>query len=145
MFAIFKPVKNILVSSLDTKIEEIKNSIKEAENLKRETQVILSDIKKRQKDVQLEIETIHSKAKTKIQILESQAQEKLDDQTNKRALLTTAKIEQMTRDTNTYIKQYITQVSIEAAITLLKNKLNQNEKQNLINQSIKDLGTVFKN
>ena len=144
LFAIFKPVKKILVSSLDTKIEEIKNSIEEAENLKRETQVTLSDIKKRQKYVQLEIETIHSKAKAKIKILESQAQEKLNEQTNKRELMATTKIEQITRDANTSIQQHITQTSIEATVTLLEKKLNQEEKQNLINQSINDLGTVLK-
>ena len=134
-----------LKSSLDTKIEEIKNSIDEAENLKSETLITLSDIKKRQKDVQLEIEIIHSKAKEKIQILESEAQKKLNEQINKRELLLTVKIEQITRDANTFIQQHITQTSIEAIVTYLEKKLNQEEKQNLINQSIKDLGKVFKN
>jgi F0F1-type ATP synthase membrane subunit b/b' len=145
LLAIFNPVRKILRSSLDTKIEEIKNSIEEAENLKNETQVTLSDIKKRQNDVQIEIKAIHSNAKQKIQILESQAQEKLNAQTSKRELLASAKIEQMARDANTSIHQHITQTSIEAAVTLLEKKLNQDEGQNLINQSIKDLETVLKN
>ena len=58
LLAIFNPIRKILGSSLDTKIEEIKNNIKEAEGLKNETKVTLSEIKKRQNDVQLEIETI---------------------------------------------------------------------------------------
>ena len=145
LLAIFNPIRKILGSSLDKKIEEIKNSIKEAENLKSETQVTLSNIKKRQYDVQLEIESIHSNAKEKIQILESQVQEKLNEQTKKRELLATAKIEQMTRDANISIQQHITEISIEAAVKLLEKKLNQDEKQNLINQSIKDLGLVLKN
>jgi len=145
LLAIFNPIRKILVSSLDSKIEEIKNSIEEGENIKSETQVTLSDIKKRQNNVQLEVETIHSDAKEKIQILESQAQEKLNEQMNKRELLSTTKIAQMTRDANTSIQQHITQTSIEAAVSLLEKKLNKDEKQNLINQSIKDLGTVLKN
>ena len=61
---------------MDTKIEEIKNTIEEAEGLKNETQITLNNIKKRQNDLQKEIKTIHSNAKEKIQILESQAQRK---------------------------------------------------------------------
>ena len=68
ILAIFNPVRKILNSSLDTKINEIKESIEEAENLKNDTQVILSEIKKRQNEVELEI-------KTEIERLESERQE----------------------------------------------------------------------
>ena len=145
LLAIFNPIRKILVSSLDSKIEEIKNSIEEVENIKSETLVTLNNIKKRQNNVQLEIKTIYSNAKEKIQILESQAQEKLNEQMNKRELLSTTKIAQMTRDANISIKQHITQTSIRAAVSLLEKRLNKDEKQILINQSIKDLGTVLKN
>ena len=70
---------------------------------------------------------------------------KLNEQINKREILSKVKIEQMTRDANLSIKQHITLISVEAAVTLLEKKLNQNEKQNLINQSIKELESVIKN
>ena len=41
--AIFRPVKKILISSLDLQINEIKSKIKEAENLKNEAQKTLSN------------------------------------------------------------------------------------------------------
>lgn len=145
LLAIFNPIRKILVSSLDSKIEKIKNSIEEAENLKSETQITLNDIRKRQNNVKLEIETIHLNAKEKIQILETQAQEKLNEQMRKRELLSTAKIAQMTREANISIQKHITKTSLEAAVSLLEKKLNKDEKQNLINQSIKELGIVFKN
>ena len=56
-----------------------------------------------------------------------------------------AKIEQMVRDANLMVKQHITQTAINAAVIVLEKKLNAEEKQNLINQSIKDLESVFKN
>ena len=142
---IFKPIKKILSTSLDKKIKEIKDSIEEAENLKSETQVTLSEIKKRQNDVQIEIENINSNSKDKIKNLKSQAEKKLNEQISKRELLATAKVDQMTRDANTQIQQHISQTAINAAITLVEKKLNEDEKQNLINQSIKELNTVFKN
>ena len=145
ILAIFNPVRKILNSSLDTKINEIKESIAEAENLKNDTQVTLSEIKKRQNEVELEIKEIHLNSKDKIKILESQAQIKLSEQSSKRESLAKAKIEQMVRDANLMVKQHITQTAINAAIAVLEKKLNAEEKQNLINQSIKDLESVLKN
>ena len=39
VIAVFKPVRKILSTSLDSKIKEIKDSIDEAEDLKNETQI----------------------------------------------------------------------------------------------------------
>jgi F-type H+-transporting ATPase subunit b len=38
LLAIFNPVRKILITSLDTKIEEIKNNIETAENIRSQTQ-----------------------------------------------------------------------------------------------------------
>ena len=51
---IFNPVRKILTSSLDKQINEIKNSLEDAENLKNEAQISLSEVKKRQNEVQSE-------------------------------------------------------------------------------------------
>ena len=72
--AIFNPVRKILTSSLDTQIKDIKNKIDEAENLKNETQTTLSEIKKRQNDVQIEIQDIHKDAEKKVKQLEENAE-----------------------------------------------------------------------
>ena len=145
IIAIFNPVRKILTSSLDAKIDEIKISIEEAENLKNETRVILGEIKKSQNEVELEIKNIHSKSKETIKNLESLAQKKLSEQSTKKELVAKAKIDQMVRDANISIQHHITQTSIEAAVRLLEKKLNQEEKQGLINQSISDIGLVLKN
>ena len=145
VLVIFNPTRKILSSSLDAKINEIKGSIEEAENLKNDTQITLSEIKKRQNEVELEIKKIHSNSKNKIKILESQAQVKLSEQSSKKESLTKEKIEQMTRDANLMVQQHITQTAISATVAVLEKKLNKEEKQNLINQSIKDLRSVLKN
>ena len=103
------------------------------------------NIKKRQKEVKLEIEAINSSAQEKIKKLQLLAQEKLNEQSIKKELLTKTKIDQITRDANIEIQQNITQTSLEATISILEKKLNNEEKQNLINQSIKDLNSALKN
>ena len=70
---------------------------------------------------------------------------KLNEQMSKRELMANAKIEQMARDANISIQKNISDTSIKVAISLIEEKLDDNEKKNLINQSIKDLGSVLKN
>ena len=57
--AVFNPIRKVVTNNLDSQIKQIKERIEEAENLKNETQITLSKIKQRQKDVQNEIENIY--------------------------------------------------------------------------------------
>ena len=143
--AIFNPVRKILTTNLDSQIKDIKDKIDEAENLKNETQVTLSEVKKRQNDVQAEIADIHKEAEKKVKQLEEIAESKLKDQIAKRQVLAEAKIEQLTRDANNMIQSHISSTAIAATISILEQKLNNQEQQKLIVKSIKELGSAFKN
>ena len=140
-----KPVRKILLINLGDKIQEIKDSIDQAEKIKNDAQVALSEIKKRQNEVKGEIDLIELEAKEKITIIEKNAHSKLIDQINKRNALASVKIDQMTRDANTEIQKHITQIAISATVNILEKKLNDKEKQNLINQSVNELGSALKN
>ena len=143
--AVFNPIRKILTTNLDAQIKDIKNKIEEAENLKNETQITLSEIKKRQNDIQDEIKEIHSEAESKIKQLEQLAENKLKDQIMKRQVLAETKIDQLTRDANNFIQSHITSTAIAATISIVKEKLNTEEQQNLINKSIQELGSTLKN
>ena len=140
-----KPVRKILLINLGDKIQEIKDSIDQAEKIKNDAQLALSEIKKRQNEVKGEIDLIEQEAKEKITIIENNVHTKLIDQINKRNALASVKIDQMTRDANTEIQKYITQITISATVNILEKKLNDKEKQNLISQSVNELGSVLKN
>ena len=143
--AIFNPVRKILTNSLDAQIKDIRNKIDEAENLKNETQTTLSEIKKRQNDVQIEIQDIHKDAEKKVKQLEVNAEAKLKDQVAKRQILAEAKIDQLTRDANNLIQSHISSTAIAATISILQQKLDNQEQQKLIDKSIKELGSALKN
>ena len=143
--AVFNPIRKILTTNLDSQIKDIKDKIEEAENLKNETQNTLSEIKQRQNDVQLEIQEIHKEAENKVNQLEKIAENKLKDQLLKRQVLAEAKIEQLTRDANNSIQSHVTSTAIAATIAILKQKLNPEEQQKLINKSIEELGSTLKN
>ena len=142
---VFVFLRIMILTSLDNKIAEIKNRIDEAEKIKNEAQQALSEINKRQNDVKKEIELIQNESKEKINFLELQFNEKLAEQINKKENLTNVKIEQMTREANTQVQKYIVDTAIKATIQILEKKLDENEKQSLINQSIKELNSTLKN
>ena len=143
--AVFSPVRKILNNNLDQKIKYIKDSIDEAENLKNEAKVTLIEIKKRQNEVQKEIELIKKDSENKVKKIQENAEQKLNNQIQKREILTAAKIDQLTREANLDIQKHISSSSILATIKLLEKKLNKEEKQNLINSSINELNSVLKN
>ncbi len=143
--AIFNPVRKILTTNLDSQIKDIKDKIDEAENLKNETQVTLSEVKKRQNDVQSEVQEIHKEAEKKVKQLEEIAESKLIDQIAKRQVLAETKIDQLTRDANNMIQSHISSTAIATTISILEQKLNNQEQQKLIDKSIKDLSSALKN
>lgn len=143
--AVFNPIRKILTTNLDAQIKDIKNKIEEAENLKNETQVTLSEIKQRQSDVQIEIKEIHKEAENKIKQLEETAETKLKDQIAKRQVLAELKIDQLAREANSVIQSHISSTAIAATILILQQKLNNEEQQKLIDKSIQELGSALKN
>ena len=143
--AIFNPVRKILTSSLDGQINEIKNKIDESENIKNEAQKTLSELKKREQEVEKEIKALSDNAASKIVGLEEQSKQKLKDQIEKRKILAENKIDQLVRDANVSIKNYISSTAINTTIHILKNNLTDEKKASLINESIKEMNSVLKN
>ena len=142
---IFNPVRKILASSLDAQINDIKNKIDEVENLKIEAQKALDEIKEREAKVGKEIQSLKSESEKRIADLKDISSSKLSDQINKRKILAENKIEQLVRDTNNSIKNYISSVSIEASKNILLQNLSKDKKSALIQESITEFNSVLKN
>jgi len=59
--------------------------------------------------------------------------------------LTEAKIDQLVRDANNIIQSHISSTAISATVEILKQKLNSQEQQKLIDNSIQDIESALKN
>ena len=143
--AIFNPVRKILTSSLDAQIKDIKNKIDEVENLKNEAQKALNELKERETKVEKEIQNLNLESEKRIAELKDISTTKLTDQIEKRKILAENKIEQLVRDTNNSIKNYISSVAIEATKNILIQNLNKDKKSALIEESITEFNSVLKN
>ena len=143
--AIFNPVRKILTSSLDAQIKDIKNKIDEVENLKNEAQKALDELKERETKVEKEIQNLNLESEKRIAELKDISTSKLTDQIEKRKILAENKIEQLVRDTNNSIKNYISSIAIEATKNILIQNLNKDKKSALIEESITEFNSVLKN
>ena len=143
--AIFNPVRKILTSSLDSQIKDIKNKIDEVENLKNEAQKALDDLKERETKVEKEIQNLNLESEKRIVELKNISTSKLTDQIEKRKILAENKIEQLVRDTNNSIKNYISSIAIEATRNILLQNLSKDKKSALIEESITEFNSVLKN
>ena len=143
--AIFNPVRKILKSSLDAQINDIKNKINDVENIKNEAQKTLDELKKRQAEVEKEIQNLKLESEKRIAELKDISASKLTDQIEKRRILAENKIEQLVRDTNNSIKNYISSVAIGATRNILLKNLSTDKKSALIEESITEFNSVLKN
>ena len=143
--AIFNPVRKILTSSLDAQIKDIKNKIDEVENLRNEAQKALDELKERENKVEKEIQNLNLESEKRIAELKNISTSKLTDQIEKRKILAENKIEQLVRDTNNSIKNYISTIAIEATRNILLQNLSKDKKSELIKESITEFNSVLKN
>ena len=143
--AIFNPVRKILTSSLDAQISDIKNKIDEVENIKNEAQKALDELKDRETKVEKEIENLKLESEKRIADLKNISTKKLMDQIEKRKVLAENKIDQLIRDTNNSLKNYISSVAIEATRNILLQNLSKDKKSELIEESITEFNSVLKN
>ena len=143
--AIFNPVRKILTSSLHAQINDIKNKIDEVENLKNEAQKALDELRERDSKVEKEIQNLKLESEKRIAELKDISATKLTDQIEKRKILAENKIEQLVRDTNNSIKNYISSVAIEATRNILLQNLSKDKKSALIEESITEFNSVLKN
>ena len=142
---IFNPVRKILASSLDAQINDIKNKIDEVENIKNEAQKALDEIKNRETKVEKEIDNLKLESEKRIADLKDISTSKLADQIEKRKVLAENKIEQLVRDTNNSLKNYISSVAIESTRNILLQNLSKDKKTDLIEKSINEFNSVLKN
>ena len=145
ILAIFNPVRKILISNLDNQIGEIKNKIEEAENIKYEAQNTLDELIIREREVEKEIDELKINSSKKIEDLKKLSSKKLSEQIDKRKELAENKIEQIVRDTNLSIKDFISNAAIVSSTKILNKNLSSEKKIDLINDSIKKLNKLLKN
>ena len=135
---IFKPVKSILIKSLDQKIKIIKNNINNAENIENDAKKLLSDVKVSEKNLNEKIDEFNKSTKTKIENLEKEMSSKLEQQINRKKELNELKIKQLEQEASEEIKNKTSYLAIKIVKNYLENKLDEKSKDKIFQDSLKN-------
>ena len=141
---VYLKVPNKVNLSLVGKINEIKKELNEAEKLKQEAKIILSDYEKKIDKSTLESKKIIDIAKTESEknIIESTKKFHLVIEERKKNV--DQKIVQMKENALKDIKNISVKISIEAVKNLIKNSIDKNKLENLYNKSLEQAKIALK-
>lgn len=124
---------------LDKRIEEIKNELKNAENLRIEAQEMLAQYQRKHRDALKESEFIIKTAQESAKKIQEQAEIELDASMARRELQLETRLQRMEEDALNEIKAYAATLAMEAARLIIIEKLDKNTNTKLLEGSIKDI------
>ena len=141
---VYLKVPNKVNLSLVGKINEIKKELNEAEKLKQEAKIILSDYEKKIDKSTLESKKIIDIAKTESEknIIESTKKFHLVIEERKKNV--DQKIIQMKENALKDIKKASVIIAIEAVKNLIENSIDKNKVENYYNKSLQQAKTAIK-
>ena len=141
---IYLKVPNKVNNSLVNSIEKIKKDLKEAEQLKEEAKILLSEYENK-------IDKSKNEAKEIINAAKKESEKNIIEKTKKfhkaveeRNKATEQKIVQMKENAIKDIRNMSIKISIEKAKNLIKNSIDKKKLENLYTKSLEEAKTVFK-
>lgn len=139
VFFAFKPAKKHLTQFLDGRAEKIKTQIDEASLLKKQAIDLLSEQKRREKEIHQEATQILTHAKDEIERLQNEAKVQLEDILRRREQMAFTRIATAEREAMNSVKQFALQITIETVAKLIKEKLPAEESGRILQESIQEL------
>ena len=137
---LWQKVPSMLTAELDKRAAAIKNQLDEAKRLREEAQKVLSDYKRKHLEAEQEAGRILDQAKREAQALTDETRRGLQETLERRTKLAEDKIARAEAQATAEVRARAVDAALSAAETLIKSKLSGPTSQNLIDQSIGDLG-----
>ena len=145
VLAVFKPIRSIVIKTLDEKILDIKKEILDAEKVKKEAEKLFHEIERRQVKIVEEIKDIDKKADKKISYIKKEINEKFIRRVSRQEELANQKINQMQSDAIKDIKEITITLTLKSISEIIIHKLDNMNKEKLIKSSLDDLSLSLKN
>jgi F-type H+-transporting ATPase subunit b len=139
IFFAFKPAKKHLTQFLDGRAEKIKAQIDEASMLKKQAIDLLSEQKKREKEIHTEAQQILAHAKNEIERLQNDAKVQLEDILRRREQMAFTRIATAEREAMNSVKQFALQLTIDTVTKLIKEKLPIETSNRILEESIREM------
>ncbi len=137
--AIFVPAKKALLGALDSRAERIKQQLDEAQSLREDTQSLLAEYKRKQRDVIEDSAAILEHAKEEAGRLREQAATDLEALLDRRRREAVEKIEQAEAAALKAVRDQAVDVAMAATAKLLAESVDQAKADSLVEAAIGDL------
>lgn len=139
IIAVFKPIRGALTSALDGKIDQIRNEIEQAQQLREEAQAALASYQRKQRDAAQEAEAMMEHAKAEAEAHRKSAEAALAAMLQRQELLAQEKIQQAEAAAIQEIRDRAVTVALSATVKLLEEKLSGYAGDQLIDEAIRTL------
>ena len=133
---IIKVASPIITSGLDSRIEEIKKDLAEAENLRVEAQEMLAQYQRKHRDAVQESEKIIKTARDNAEQFKAQAEADLDEIMQRREQQLESRLQRMEQNAISEIQAYAADLAMNAATQIIVDKLDKKTNSKLVEQSI---------
>ncbi|MFN3701319.1 MAG: hypothetical protein ACK4VI_07350 [Alphaproteobacteria bacterium] len=141
-YILWKYGKPAFLRILDGRIETIKTQLQEAESLRIEAQELLAQYQRKQRDAESEAESIIAKAEQGALDIRKNAEKQLNETLQRRESQFKDRLKQMEEQAMQQIREYATNLSIQATTQIIAEKMDNKTQSALIEQS---MGAVGKN
>ncbi|MEO1040062.1 MAG: F0F1 ATP synthase subunit B [Pseudomonadota bacterium] len=133
-------VHKTIGKALDSRADTIRNELDEARRLREEAQELLANYERRQREAASEAEAIVKQAKLETERMREAAQEALTERLERRTAMAEQRIAQAEAQAAKDVRTMAAELAVQAAETLLKDKLSKTQRNALVKSDIASLG-----
>ena len=137
--AVFKPVRQQVITALDARAARIAKELDEAARLRDEAQALLAQYQRKHRDAMKQADEIVSHAKAEAERLTAQAQKDLEASLARRERLAMDRIAQAEQQAAAEVRAAAVDIAIAAAEKLIAERLPAAKADALIEQAIREL------
>lgn len=136
---VYVKVPGTIAKSLDDRAGKIRSELEEARRLREEAQQLLAEYQRKRKEAEKEAGDIISAAQREAAMLLDEAHKKTEEYVARRATLAEQKIAQAEREAINEVRASAVDLAVEAARTLLANKIDAKAAGELFKTSVQDV------
>ena len=132
-----------IAASLDARADKIRAELDEARRLREEAQALLASYQRKQKEAEVQAESIIKQARSDAENMAANARKDLAERLERRAAMAEAKIANAEVQALAEVRGRAADIALDAAQDLLKNGLSAAEKAKLVKSGIASMGNML--
>ena len=129
---VFFGVPKVIMGALDSRSEKIRNELDEARRLREEAQEMLASYERKQREAAKEAEEIIKQAKHDADLMRANAKDQVAQRIERRTAMAEQRIAQAEAQATREVRTLATDLAIEAASSLMKDKLSKADRNALV-------------